>query len=53
MKITNIDYDNKKVSLSIKALLDSDRPVAPVQENSGEDEIVYDTDAPQNFSDAE
>ena len=50
VKITNIDYDNKKVSLSIKALLDGERPAAPVEEESGEDEIVYDTDAPQNYA---
>ena len=50
VKITNIDYENKKVSLSIKALLDSDRPAAPVQEDNGQDEIVYDTDAPQDYA---
>ncbi len=50
VKITNIDYENKKVSLSIKALLDGERPAAPVEEESGEDEIVYDTDAPQNYA---
>ena len=49
VKITNIDYENKKVSLSIKALLDGERPAAPMEEESGEDEIVYDTDAPQNY----
>ena len=50
VKITNIDYENKKVSLSIKALLDSERPAAPAAEDDGQDEIVYDTDAPQTFA---
>ena len=50
VKITNIDYDNKKISLSIKALLEGERPAAPAFEDSGEDAIVYDTDAPQEYS---
>ena len=50
VKITNIDYENKKVSLSIKALMDSDRPIEPAMEDDGEDAIVYDTDAPQNYT---
>ena len=50
VKITNIDYDNKKISLSIKALLDGERLAAPAFEDSGADTIVYDTDAPQDYS---
>ena len=50
VKITNIDYDNKKISLSIKALMEGERPAAPAFEDSGEDAIVYDTDAPQEYS---
>ena len=45
-----IDDDNKKISLSIKALLEGERPAAPAFEDSGADTIVYDTDAPQDYS---
>lgn len=47
VKITNIDYDNKKVSLSIKALADAPQP-APAAEDDGE-AVVYDTEAPQDY----
>ena len=48
VKITNIDEENKKVSLSIRALMDGERP-APVQEEAAGDEVVYDTDAPADY----
>ena len=49
VKITNIDEENKKVSLSIRALMDAER-TAPVRENlSAADEVVYDTDAPGDY----
>ncbi|MBR5114757.1 MAG: bifunctional 4-hydroxy-3-methylbut-2-enyl diphosphate reductase/30S ribosomal protein S1 [Oscillospiraceae bacterium] len=41
VKITNIDYDKKKVSLSIRAL---EAAPAPVEEKEAEDEVVYDTE---------
>ncbi len=42
VKITDIDYDKKKVSLSIRALLE---PVAPAKpEEAGEDEVVASAD---------
>ncbi len=48
VKITNIDEENKKVSLSIRALMDAER--APVQpEPAAEDEVVYDTEAPAEY----
>ncbi len=48
VKITNIDEENKKVSLSIRALMDGERP-APAQEEVGSDEVIYDTDAPTEY----
>ena len=48
MKITNIDEENKKVSLSIRALMDEQR--TPVQEEpADEDAVVYDTEAPTDY----
>ena len=48
VKITNIDEENKKVSLSIRALMDEQR--APVQEEpADEDAVVYDTEAPTDY----
>ena len=48
VKITNIDEENKKVSLSIRALMDEQR--LPVQEEpASEDEVVYDTEAPTEY----
>ncbi len=48
VKITNIDEENKKVSLSIRALMDAER--APAQEEpAAEDEVVYDTEAPSDY----
>ena len=41
VKITNIDYDKQKVSLSIRAL---EAAPAPVEEQAAEDEVVYDTE---------
>ena len=49
VKITNIDEENKKVSLSIRALMDAER-AAPARESfSDADEVVYDTDAPSDY----
>ena len=48
VKITNIDEENKKVSLSIRALMDAER--APAQEEpAAEDEVVYDTETPSDY----
>ena len=48
VKITNIDEENKKVSLSIRALMDAER--APAQEApAAEDEVIYDTEAPADY----
>ena len=48
VKITNIDEENKKVSLSIRALMDEQR--APVREEpADEDTVVYDTEAPTDY----
>jgi len=49
VKITNIDEENKKVSLSIRALMDADRYAPAREEVSGDDEVVYDTDAPTDY----
>jgi (E)-4-hydroxy-3-methyl-but-2-enyl pyrophosphate reductase len=57
VKITDIDNDRKKVSLSIRALIEPEqKPTAP--ENAEADEesdntpvVVYDTDAPPEFVD--
>ena len=50
VKITNIDEENKKVSLSIRALMDEGLiPVAPQEEADTADEVVYDTDAPTDY----
>ena len=43
VKITNIDYDKKKISLSMRALMEA--PAAPVAEEPAE-EVVYSTDEP-------
>ena len=48
VKITNIDEENKKVSLSIRALMDEQRYI-PREESAGDDEVVYDTDAPTAY----
>lgn len=45
-KITQIDNENKKVSLSIRALLESDEYSEPQQAHDAPDAIVYDTDNP-------
>ncbi len=50
VKITNIDEENKKVSLSIRALMDGERTAPAAQEeNDGADQVVYDTDAPTDY----
>jgi 4-hydroxy-3-methylbut-2-enyl diphosphate reductase len=43
VKIIKIDYDNRKVSLSVKAAMESDQPETP--EDAGPDEIVAGSDA--------
>lgn len=48
VKITNIDDEHQKVSLSMRALMDSDRREFRNADN-GADEIVYDTDAPGSY----
>ncbi len=48
VKITNIDEENKKVSLSIRALMDAERAPA-AEQPSAEDEVVYDTEAPADY----
>ena len=52
VKITNIDYDKQKVSLSIRAL---EAAPAPVEEQNAEDEVVYDTETavPEEAPEAE
>ena len=49
VKITNIDEENKKVSLSIRALMDGERPAPAQEEADGSDEVIYDTDAPTEY----
>ena len=53
VKITNIDEENKKVSLSIRALMDEGYLPAGQEEepaeDDGADEVVYDTDAPTDY----
>ena len=51
VKITNIDEENKKVSLSIRALMDAERTAPAREEYSDADEVVYDTDAPGDYQD--
>ncbi|NMA38382.1 MAG: bifunctional 4-hydroxy-3-methylbut-2-enyl diphosphate reductase/30S ribosomal protein S1 [Papillibacter sp.] len=46
VKITGIDNDNKKVSLSIRALMEKE----PVKAEAGQDKVVYDTDAPGAYN---
>ncbi len=46
VKITGIDNDNKKVSLSIRALMEK----PPVKAEEGQDKVVYDTDAPGSYN---
>ena len=53
VKITNIDYENQKVSLSIRALMDDEVVELPDAQDDGADEVVYDTDAPGMYEDAE
>ncbi len=48
VKITNIDEENKKVSLSIRALMDAERAAAQSVEEAA-DEVVYDTEAPADY----
>jgi len=58
VKITEIDYDRKKVSLSIRALLDpssqplSEKEMDEAANADNEDVIVYDTDAPPEIPDS-
>ncbi len=58
-KITNIDNENKKVSLSIRALGETPAPAPEPEsdeEDDGGDAVVYDTDnppAPEDLPDAE
>jgi 4-hydroxy-3-methylbut-2-enyl diphosphate reductase len=58
-KIINIDEENKKVSLSIRALSESEAPKAaeePAEDDEVEDEgsvVVYDTDNPPEVVDTE
>jgi ribosomal protein S1 len=47
VKITDIDNDKHKVSLSIRALLAPEPAPGTVLDNTHE--IVYDTDAPHDF----
>jgi len=57
VKITEIDFDRKKVSLSIRALLDpssqpvTERDVAKAARSDGKPVIVYDTDVPPQSED--
>lgn len=46
VKIIQIDTENKKVSLSIRALLESDAAPEPQEAHDAPDAIVYDTDNP-------
>ncbi|MCR4771049.1 MAG: bifunctional 4-hydroxy-3-methylbut-2-enyl diphosphate reductase/30S ribosomal protein S1 [Oscillospiraceae bacterium] len=50
-KITNIDNENKKVSLSIRALMEPEAaaPAEPQEADDGADEVVYDTEHPTDF----
>ncbi|MBO4331480.1 MAG: bifunctional 4-hydroxy-3-methylbut-2-enyl diphosphate reductase/30S ribosomal protein S1 [Oscillospiraceae bacterium] len=50
-KITNIDNENKKVSLSIRALMEAEAapPAAGQEPDDGVDEVVYDTEHPADF----
>jgi len=52
VKITDIDFDKKKISLSIRALMEDRRiqEQTPPENESGEDAIVYDTDHPTEFT---
>lgn len=50
VKITNIDEANKKVSLSIRALMDDARSAPRMEEDDGADQVVYDTDAPGSYA---
>jgi 4-hydroxy-3-methylbut-2-enyl diphosphate reductase len=45
VKITNIDNENKKVSLSIRALMEQPEE----KKEDGPDEVVYDTEAPDKY----
>jgi len=55
VKITNIDFDKKKVSLSIRALAFEPAPSEELKSVPGEDAVVYDTEtaAAQEDSSAE
>ncbi|NLV49613.1 MAG: bifunctional 4-hydroxy-3-methylbut-2-enyl diphosphate reductase/30S ribosomal protein S1 [Clostridiales bacterium] len=55
VKITNIDFDKKKVSLSIRALAFEPAPSEELKSARGEDAVVYDTEtaAAQEDSSAE
>ncbi len=49
--ITEIDFDKKRVSLSIRALLPvEEKPVEEQAEETTGDELVYSTDAPEEFA---
>ena len=50
-KITGIDFDKKRVSLSIRALLPvEEKPIEEQAEETTGDELVYSTDAPEEFA---
>ena len=46
VKITEIDNDKQKISLSIRALSEPEAPASVSEAAEEEDEIVYDTDSP-------
>ncbi|MBP5165866.1 MAG: S1 RNA-binding domain-containing protein, partial [Oscillospiraceae bacterium] len=50
-KITNIDNENKKVSLSIRALMEPEAaaPAETQEADDNVDEVVYDTEHPADF----
>ncbi len=46
VKITDINNEKQKISLSIRALLDQPKPVKDQEEEEASDAVVYDTDSP-------
>ena len=46
MKITDIDYENQKISLSIRALLEEEKEKAASEAETDPSQPVYSTDNP-------
>ena len=53
VKITDINNEKQKISLSIRALMDQPRAAKAQEEEDGNDSVVYDTDKPDTAYETE